>query len=168
MEEWCCIFGCVVGFGAVAEESTRPGLCRVCKLVHVGRGQGRSVQNGSASRESAPWVGSFRLCMGRCLLRGTYTKASSGWGTQCDPSDVRVSAPNSFWRILVRRVGHTLGLTSTDTPGEVTMYGESVGAEVWREGVVCHAALMVLEVRLTHHLVGSTSDVVVATGLAYI
>ncbi|RRT83122.1 hypothetical protein B296_00015443 [Ensete ventricosum] len=67
-----------------------------------------------------------------------------------------------------RRVGHTLGLTSTDTPGEVTMYGESVGAEVWCEGVVCHAALMVLEVRLTHYLVGSTSDVVVATGLAYI
>ncbi|RWW70571.1 hypothetical protein BHE74_00021743 [Ensete ventricosum] len=90
MEEWCCVFGCVVGFGAVAEESTRPGLCRVCKLVHVGRGQGRSVQNGSASRESAPWVGSFGLCMSRCLLRGTYTKASSGWGTQCDPSDVRV------------------------------------------------------------------------------
>ncbi|RRT75521.1 hypothetical protein B296_00031153 [Ensete ventricosum] len=41
-----------------------------------------------------------------------------------------------------RRVGRTLSLTFVDTPGEAATYGESVGAKVWREGVVCHAALM--------------------------
>ncbi|RRT83265.1 hypothetical protein B296_00009641 [Ensete ventricosum] len=49
----------------------------------------------------------------------------------------------------MRRIGCTLGLTSTDTLGEVTVYGESSGAEIWQKGVV-----------------DSTSDASVATKLA--
>ncbi|RWW61097.1 hypothetical protein BHE74_00031856 [Ensete ventricosum] len=46
--------------------------------------------------------------------------------------------------ILTRwRVNRALGLTSTDTPGEVALYGESIGTEVWHEGVAHDAALMV-------------------------
>ncbi|RRT54376.1 hypothetical protein B296_00015895 [Ensete ventricosum] len=40
------------------------------------------------------------------------------------------------------RVDCMLGLTSADTPGEVTVYDESVGVKIWRKGVVLHAALM--------------------------
>ncbi|RWW77266.1 hypothetical protein BHE74_00014577 [Ensete ventricosum] len=35
-----------------------------------------------------------------------------------------------------------LGLTSTDTPGEVGVYSESVDTEVWRECVARHVTLM--------------------------
>ncbi|RWW02642.1 hypothetical protein GW17_00034254 [Ensete ventricosum] len=93
-------------------------------------------------------------------------------GTRRDPSDIQVNVLTSFRRILAciflerireqkkekknplpstigrrlyitkRWVDHTLGLTFVDTLGEVTAYNESVGAEVWRKGVACHAALM--------------------------
>ncbi|RWW63809.1 hypothetical protein BHE74_00028990 [Ensete ventricosum] len=62
-----------------------------------------------------------------------------------------------------------LGLTSADAPSEVVMYGESTGAEVWREGVACHAALVAHGGgSLTRRPVDSTSDTNVAAGLTWV
>ncbi|RWW43231.1 hypothetical protein BHE74_00051137 [Ensete ventricosum] len=64
----------------MAEESARPGSCRVRKLVHVSQWRGHPVGFGSASLESAPRVGFLGNRSSRCLPRRTCTKASLGWG----------------------------------------------------------------------------------------
>ncbi|RWW21425.1 hypothetical protein GW17_00014419 [Ensete ventricosum] len=53
-----------------------------------------------------------------------------------------IASPRGDFILTKRRVDCMLGLTSADTPGEVTVYDESVGVKIWREGVVLHAALM--------------------------
>ncbi|RZS28529.1 hypothetical protein BHM03_00062131 [Ensete ventricosum] len=47
----------IVRFCVMAEESARPGPCRVRKLVHVSQWRGHPVGFGLASLESAPRVG---------------------------------------------------------------------------------------------------------------
>ncbi|RRT56567.1 hypothetical protein B296_00030897 [Ensete ventricosum] len=72
--------------------------------------------------------------------------------------------PKGGFILIGTEVVHTLGLTSVVTSGAAESYGESVGAEVWGEGMVCHVALMphAATVKLAHHPDASTLDANVA------
>ncbi|RZR92933.1 hypothetical protein BHM03_00021303 [Ensete ventricosum] len=61
-----------------------------------------------------------------------------------------LALPRGDFILTRRRIGCTLGLTSTDTLGEVTVYGESSGPEIWQKGVARHATL------ITHY--GGSTD----------
>ncbi|RWW42745.1 hypothetical protein BHE74_00051671 [Ensete ventricosum] len=101
------------GFGVVAEESGRPGPCRVYKLVQVSQGRGLPIQIGSASREFAPLVGSFGLRLARAREKMPPTSVT-GRGLYSH----KVEGQSYAWPYLRQH------------PGEVTVYDESVDAEV--------------------------------------
>ncbi|RWW37730.1 hypothetical protein BHE74_00057122 [Ensete ventricosum] len=100
-------------FSAVTEESAWPSPCRVRKLIHVSRWRGCSVWVGSTSRELTPRENRSPLVL-----------------------------PEGGFILTGRKLDRTPGLTSTVTSGMVTLYGELVGAEAWREGVVHHTTFM--------------------------
>ncbi|RRT66289.1 hypothetical protein B296_00009953 [Ensete ventricosum] len=62
--------------------------------------------------------------------------------------------------LTLKEVAHTLGLTFAVTSGVAESYGESVGVEVWGEGMTRHATLMAraATVGLASRSNASTSD----------
>ncbi|RZS00867.1 hypothetical protein BHM03_00030651 [Ensete ventricosum] len=142
-------------FCVVAEESAQLGPYRVRKLVYIGRWRWNLVGLGLASREPVPRVGFLDNHWSRWPLR-TFTKGLVGIGV-----------PN-MTSLTLKEVARTLGLTFVITLGVVELYGESVGAEVWDEGMARHVALMThaVTIRLTHRPDASTSDADMVTDLA--
>ncbi|RWW33131.1 hypothetical protein BHE74_00008757 [Ensete ventricosum] len=123
------------------------------KAMDLTDGDGDGICAGSKHRHRL-LVAILMTSLGMCYIYiyvvgfGAVAEESARAGPcQRSPS---LALPRGDFILTRRRIGCTLGLTSTDTLGEVTVYGESSGTEIWQKGVARHATL------ITHY--GGSTD----------